>query len=261
MKIWMQDTQSKKNRTPIYIWAGIAGIAVLAAGMTAAAAVLTICAKEEYKAAVSLAMCLLTVVTVITFSAKMGCRLMIASIIFFQDESGRLYVLDIRDMIRYRKGLFGMAAMLTEIRNLIPRIRQQAEQEKSVPPSALEILSADKITERSDSYSLLCQVRYPNGQMGNTAMTFAKGYEDEDALLFMLERKLRWRASFEPEKRYSPAGILISLIAVILFSAICVFSHPNFNRLPQTVYFPCLGADTAAIWVMIYFIIRYRRGK
>lgn len=261
MRIWIQDIQGKKNRTAVHICAGVAGITVLAVGMAAAAAVLTIHTEEKYKAIVSLAMCLLAVGISITLAMKLRRKIMRASIAFFLDDSSRIYMMDIRQLAGYRRGLTGMIAMSHKVQKLIPEIRQQAESEKVIPISAIEILDVEKITEHSGSYSLLCQVRYPNENTGNTEINFAKGYEDEDTLLYMLQRKLRWRTSFEGKKRFSPAGILISLIAALLLSGICILSHPYMNLLPHDVYFPCLGADAAAICIMIYFIVCYRMGK
>lgn len=261
MRVWMQDTQGRKNRTAVHICAGVAGITVLAVGMTAAAAVLTIYTEEEYKEIASLAMCLLTVGIAITLAMRLRRRMMGAFIAFFQDDSSRIYMVDIGQLAGYRRGLTGTIAMSYKVQKLIPEVRKQAESEKAIPISAIEILDVEKITEHSGSYSLLCQVRYPNGNTGNTSINFAKGYEDEDTLLCMLERKLRWRASFEAKKRFSPAGILISLIAVLILSGVCILSHPYMNILPHAVYFPCLGADAAAIFIMVYFIVCYRMGK
>ena len=37
--------------------------------------------------------------------------------------------------------------------------------------------------------------------------------------------------------------------------------HIARDRLPQALYFPCLGAAFAALWALVYFVVRQRRGE
>ena len=55
--------------------------------------------------------------------------------------------------------------------------------------------------------------------------------------------------------------ILISALVCVSFGALCVLSHPAVAQLPQGLYFPCLGAAFAALCVLVYLVVRQRRGE
>lgn len=259
MKIWMPP-QKAKNRFAVHTLAGISAILALAFLMIAVSALLTISAGENGKV-LSLFLCLLTTAVIVLLALQLGRILRREATLFCQDDSGRLYVLDVRRLVRYQRGFIGMIQTSSEVQKLIPAVRRQIEQEGMAPTAASEILGVERITERSGSYSVVCRVHHPNGHTGRYTCVLVKGYEQEDLLLYMLERKRLWRSSIEPKKNRNFIGILISLIFMILCSAVCIFSHPNVGVLPRSVYFPCLGIDMAAVYSMIYFIVRHRRGE
>ena len=67
--------------------------------------------------------------------------------------------------------------------------------------------------------------------------------------------------SLELAENRKPLYILLSLLACSGFSLLCALSHPAVALLPQSVYFPCLGAAFAALCCTVWFVIRQLRGE
>ena len=65
----------------------------------------------------------------------------------------------------------------------------------------------------------------------------------------------------ETPKSHNPLGIAVSLLALVLFAALCVLSHPAVDRLPQNWYFPSMGAAYAALFFLLLFALRRHRGE
>ena len=84
---------------------------------------------------------------------------------------------------------------------------------------------------------------------------------DEELLLRQLERRKIWAGALELAENRNPRFILLSALACAGFSALCVLSHPALARLPQEIYFPCLGAAFLSLGCLVYFVIRQRRGE
>ena len=85
--------------------------------------------------------------------------------------------------------------------------------------------------------------------------------EDEELLLRQLERRKSWAGALEAAENRNPFRILASALALLLFAALCVLSHPALGLLPQAIYFPCLGAAFLSLYALVWFILRQRLGE
>ena len=130
-----------------------------------------------------------------------------------------------------------------------------------LPAGADEVRKVERIKENGSHYVLSCQVRRPDGRMGKKTYFLIKGCRDEELLLRQLERRKIWAGALELAENRNPRFILLSALACAGFSALCVLSHPALARLPQEIYFPCLGAAFLSLGCLVYFVIRQRRGE
>lgn len=80
-------------------------------------------------------------------------------------------------------------------------------------------------------------------------------------LLRQLERREGWAGAPEVKENRKPFYILLSALACCGFGVLCVLSHPAVARLPQSIYFPCLGAAFAALCCAVWFGIRQHQGE
>ena len=156
--------------------------------------------------------CILTVLLGVWLSAWLGNRVLRDAQIFFADDDGRLYVLDARLFVQYRRGFPGFAQMDRDMRKEKETILQQMRKEHLMPARAAEILKVDSIRERSRNYSLVCRVKYGHGSMGRRTYLLAKGYEDERGLLWELERRKSWQPVLEMRKDRTSVTILLSTL-------------------------------------------------
>ncbi|MFR3792868.1 MAG: hypothetical protein ACLTWO_13265 [Blautia massiliensis (ex Durand et al. 2017)] len=84
---------------------------------------------------------------------------------------------------------------------------------------------------------------------------------DSDLLLRELERREGWENTLEPAADRSLSGLAVSLLVCVGLAAVCVLSHPAVARLPDGLYFPCLGAAFVAFCVTVGFAVRRHRGE
>ncbi|HIS55291.1 MAG TPA: hypothetical protein IAB48_01355 [Candidatus Fimimorpha excrementavium] len=141
------------------------------------------------------------------------------------------------------------------------KLGQRLERSHRVPDTATEIVTIDALKEYRDYYSLVCQTRIQGRQPETHTYLLMKGYEDESSLFLLLERKRVWEHTARLKKNRNPFGILISLLVLIAFALLCLGSHPYFGTLPREIYFPSLFFAMISLSVMVYFIIRQRRGE
>ena len=256
MKIWFPPQTDQKSRYAFHALAGIAMILLLALFLILLTAYMTLF-SEAYQAAVSLIFCMLSVFLILFFSLKLGQRLQKDTMIFCQDDDDRLYVIDVRVFSRSRRALLSVFDMEKRINEM----RQQLERNHRVPDTATEIVTIDALKEYRDYYSLVCQTRIQGRQPETHTYLLMKGYEDESSLFLLLERKRVWEHTARLKKNRNPFGILISLLVLIAFALLCLGSHPYFGTLPREIYFPSLFFAMISLSVMVYFIIRQRRGE
>lgn len=254
----MSPQTDGKNRFAIRMIVGIIGIVILAIILVLGVTVLTIY-TDEYKEMVSLISCILSVALLIFLSVRLGRSFQRDAMIFCKDGEDRLFVMDARQAVQYRRGIFGYIGMMGDIQKRLEVLKQQIERENALPIGAVEIQKVDGIQEHSNCYALTCQVRYQNGRTGKRTYILIKGYEYEGELLRLLERKQLFEVELKENR--NPFFILLSLSIMIIFLLLCVLSHPYNAQLDESFYFPCLGIASAALCSMIYFIIKNRRGE
>lgn len=260
MKIWMSKQTNRRNLFAAHTIAGMLGILLLAALLIAGTAALVL-ASEEYKEASALLLCLLVSAVLIFLACRLGRSRLRDAVIFFKDDEERLYVLDARQSVPYRRGFTGSIRSSMEIQQKLDGIKREAERKGTVPPEAVEILKVERIKEHAGSCSLVCRIRRDQGQAGKWTYHLIRGYEGEEELRYQLERKRTWTGAVLPEKNRNPLGIFLSLPAFVLFGLLGLGSHPALALLPQKLYFPCLAGTALSLYSLIYFLVRQRRGE
>ena len=118
MKIWMSKQTNRRNLFAAHTIAGMLGILLLAALLIAGTAALVL-ASEEYKEASALLLCLLVSAVLIFLACRLGRSRLRDAVIFFKDDEDRLYVLDARQCVPYRRGFTGSIRSSMEIQQRI----------------------------------------------------------------------------------------------------------------------------------------------
>lgn len=129
----------------------------------------------------------------------------------------------------------------------------------STPPAgADEVRSVERLKEHRTCYTLVCRVRPPGRAMVRRTYFVGKDMEHLESLLRQMERRERG-VSLELEENRTPFAIVVSILVCCGFSGPCVLSHPAMAKLPQAIYFPCLGIAFLALCCAVWFGIRQRR--
>ena len=254
--IWMSRDTGNKSRYGLRTLGGIAGIVILALLLACGGSVLGIVMgwpAEVY----ALALCLAVTLLAVCLAAGVGRRSVRDATVFFLMEGDRLFVMDARRLVYQGRDILSHAAAMAEVQQFLRNIARAPY----LPAGADEILKVERIREQRTHYALVCQVRHPNRRVIRRTYFLVKGMEDQDLLLFQLERREGWDNGMEPVENRRPFYILISALACGGFAVLCILSHPAVARLPQGIYFPCLGAAFAALCCTVWFVIRQRRGE
>jgi len=266
MRIWMSKISGQSdNKYAIRMVLGLFGCVLLAVVFSVGGAMLSI-KMEEQKELISVLSLVLTTVLVIWGALRLGKMSVRDTLIFCKDENDEMYVLNLRDKVRYRKGLIGYTSMVAETERLQTKLRNEGTLEQklkdgTIGEMACEILSVKNIKVQRDGHSVVCLVKYPNGRCGNATYQISKGFEQEDELLYHLERRWQRRVSGEMEKNPYPVRIFASAVTLICVIALCVCSHPAVAVLPEAIYFPCLGISVVPLWFLLYYVTKMRRGE
>ena len=255
-KVWMSPNPGRKNRYAQRTLGGIAGIAVLMLLLICGGTLLPFYLHWP-REAFSVLLCLGVTALTVWLALRVGWRSAGDATIFFLTEDDRLYMMDARTLSDHGHGVPGYAAGTAEIQK---SLRAMAER-PFLPAGADEILKVERIRENRTYYAMVCQVCRSNRQMVKRTCFLVKGYEDEDLLLYQLERRESWENRLELAENRNPLYLLISALALAGFIALCVMSHPEVGRLPQGIYLPCLGAAFIAFFFVVYFVLRLRRGE
>ena len=255
-KIWLSPDSEKKSRYGLRTLGGIVGIAVLALLLVCGGTVLML-SRGWSRELFPLILCLGVTALAVFLAVRLGRRSVQDATVFFLTEEDALFAVDVRQLVRPGHNLPGYAAAAAETQKLLRRIGAQPY----LPAGADEVRKVERIKENGSHYVLSCQVRRPDGRMGKKTYFLIKGCRDEELLLRQLERRKIWAGALELAENRNPRFILLSALACAGFSALCVLSHPALARLPQEIYFPCLGAAFLSLGCLVYFVIRQRRGE
>ena len=253
MKVWISP--QKGNHYGFAMIGGVLSIVFLALLLTGIG-ILAIFAFQLPKEISSLLLCLGITGMLVALALKLGQKSLGDTQVFVLDDQDRLYLADLSLIPRGRNWYnFFSSAMEVE------RMRQRLAKQNFLPPDAARIVQVERIKENDHDYAVGCWVRYPSGGMGRRTIVLVKGYPDEDLLLLELERRQGGENRWEQPADRSLAGMLLSLLALVIFIVVCVLSHPAIGKLPQAIYFPCLGTSLIPFVSMVYWIIRRHRGE
>ena len=205
----------------------------------------------------SLGLCLGISALTVFLALRLGRRSVQDATAFFWMEGDRLFAVDARRLVHHGRNVLDHAAAMGEVQQFLRKIAK----DPYLPAGADEILKVERLREEPSHYVLVCRVRHPDRQVIRRTYFLGKGMEDQELLLHQLERREHVENAWEPAEDRTPFFILLSALVCVSFGALCVLSHPAVAQLPQGLYFPCLGAAFAALCVLVYLVVRQRRGE
>lgn len=255
-KVWMSPETEKKSRYGYRAVGGILGIVLLMTVLLFSGNAFLPSIGIPRKWFSLLLICFVTLLGIV-LSARLGRRGMQDAMIFFLTEDDRLWIMDARGLSNHGHGFWGFAAGSMETQEFL---RKQGKQ-PFLPKGADEILKVMNIKENLTHYAVRCQARHPNKHVTRRTYFLVKGIQDQEILLKELERRKTWENTLEPMENRNPLYILLSGTSFAGCVILCVLSHPVVARMSGEIYFPCMGASLIAFCILLYFIIRQRRGE
>lgn len=255
-KVWMSPETEKKSRYGYRTVGGILGIVLLVTALLFAGTFLSLSLGLPQQS-FSMILVLFGTAIGIVLAARLGRQGMQDAMIFFLTENDRLWIMDARGLSYHGRGFWGFALGAMETQAFL-RIQGQ---QPFLPNGADEILRVLNIKENSSHYAVRCQLRHPNKRMIRHTYFLVKGIQDEEMLLQELERRKTWENTLEPTENRNPLYILLSGLVFAACVTMCVLSHPAVARMSGEIYFPCMGASLVALYFLLYFIVRQRRGE
>ena len=255
-KVWMSPETRKKSRYGYRTVGGILGIVLLMTVLLLTGTFLSLSLglpQQSY----SMILVLFVSTLGIVLAVRMGRRGMQDAMIFFLTENDRLWIMDARGLSNHGHGFWGFAIGTMETQAFL---RMQGQQ-PFLPKDADEILKVLNIKENSSHYAVRCQSRHPNKRVTRHTYFLVKGIQDEEMLLRELERRKTWENTLEPSENRNPLYILLSGLGFSACVTMCVLSHPAVAQMSGEIYFPCMGASLIALYFLLYFMIRQRRGE
>lgn len=254
--VWMSPDTQKRSSYLLRSVGGILGIVllmlVLAVGGMAVVLKLGL-SKEIF----SLLLTCIATALIAVFALRLGWSLVRDATVFLLTEDNRLFVADLRSRSVIRRNILDIVRNGFETQRNLRRFARAP----FLPGNADELLEVEKIRENRGYYAVTCRVRGPEQQVVQRTCYVVKGLAEEGLLVQQLELRRRNTAAPELEVSRMPRYILLSALACAALIALCVCSHPAFGALPQQIYFPCLAAVVVAVFFLLYFTLRYRRGE
>lgn len=260
MKVWMSPGIKESNHYAARLAAGIVGIILLAAVLLGGGVFLMF-HFEELKLVISVALCLGVTALIIWLAFRVGRKSMQDVTFFVQDEQGRMFVIDARDYVREKRGILGLIHMAADTQKQIEKIKDYVNKMYDLSMVAPQILYVENLKENEDAYVLLCRVRFPGNVEGRRTYFLVKGYEQEQELLWALERQRYRENAWEVKEDKKPFWIFGNSLLLAAAVMVCVLSHPAVGVLALNVYFPCLGIAFLLLTVLIYLIVKRHRGE
>ena len=256
MKIWCAAEEEKRRYRPFWMLAGGFGLLLLCMLIAAGSAILAL--YSPYGAWVSLGGCVLAVAVGVALASRLGSWSAEGNTLFWLDDEDRLFALDTRDGAPDGRGFYALLAQEKAAARRMRKARQQLEAGQD--PGGVELLAVLRVTLRRRGRTVRCSVRYSNGGTGEQSFFLPDRMDGAEELLNILDRKRRGEG---PEVRTSrwPAVTAVSGFALAVFILLCVFSHPAVGRLPDGIYFPSLGGGFIAFCVLVYALLKHRRGE
>ena len=127
---------------------------------------------------------------------RLGQQSLKNRLIFCLDEEDRLFVVEAGKYIRTGSGLTGYISLAHRTQKEIGELtapggllERGMSREESLTGQEPQIISVEQIREREKSYRVVCRLKYPNQGEGKRTYAIMKGYEDENGLIWELERR------------------------------------------------------------------------
>lgn len=264
MKVWMSENTKQNNYYAIRLLGAIVGCVILGLALTFGSIWFTLYMGWSIQI-VGLGVCYAVPALIVLLIMRISKALHRDTLIFCQDDNDSLFVINAEMYARGGRGLAGITRKAVETQQVLEKFKQNRilekhmSQEKSLHGLEIQIVSVEKLKATWDGHVAACNVRYPNGNCGKQTYIINKGYEREDELLSVFERKRYNGGSPEVKENKNPVGIMISLLALLACVVLCALSHPAVGRLPQVIYFPCLGLAHVPLCLLVHFIIKQNR--
>lgn len=235
MKTWV--ILHKPRNYPLYFYAGIFSLVFLSFFLCVVLILLNIQSKTI------LFIGFLVIISIIVGLAyQLGFKVQEASLIFIEDTSHRLYVIDIRQTTK---------SVTRQAKNIEKCLRMIEENQK-LPQSARQIAFIDHIRHRFKRRILYCQDEHGQPFM----LIVSNRCPDIESLWLCLERI---PTTTEP-KSDKKIPIFIGFLCLFLFSIfICTQSHPYIGNLPSVIYFPMLLISFILLIIVSYLIVKIVR--
>lgn len=255
-KVWMSPETKKKSHFFLGTTGVILGIVLLTVLLIFTGSIL-IEILGLSKKVFSLFLCIGVTILGVYLAIKTGQRSLQNTTVFFLTEEDRLFVLDVRTLVCCGNDFISYQKASGKIQTYLRKLSQKP----FLPRDAHEIIKVNFIKENRNSYVLNCQIKYQESFIEEQTFFLIKGYEEEELLLYQLERRKTWENTIEPPARKTLFYIMFSCLGMVLCGGVCALSHPMVEKLPQEIYFPFLALAYIFFSFFIYFIVRYRRGK
>ena len=255
-QIWTPPETGGRSRYSMYTLGGIAAITVLSVLLVTCGVFLSAALDLPRESFFLALVCGVTALAVF-LALKIGGRSARGTAVILLTEDDRLFFWDTRSVSHYRRGVWGYAAGVLETHRHLRTITGHP----FVPTGAEEILNVKHIREHRSYYIICCRTCRPHRGAAERICFLAKGLAGEEPLLRQLERRQSWENTLEAAGSHALLGGLISGAVLALLFALCLLSHPALGKLPQVIYFPCLGATFLAFFFLAYFTLRLHRGN
>lgn len=254
-QMWMSHDTGGQSRHGLRTLGGILEIVVLMLALICGGTVLGVSMGWPMKP-FSLLLCAGATALTAVLAAGLGRRSVGDTTVFFLTEEDRLFVVDARDWIDHGGTIVSYGRGVMETQQLLRSLARSS----SLPSGADEILKVLVLRENASHYALTCQVLLRQRWESRRTYFLVKGMEDQEMLLRQLERREGQTGGPEEEENRKPVFFLVSVLICCGFGLLCVLSHPAVARLPQSIYFPCLGGAFGALCAAVCFGVRQRRG-
>ena len=195
MQIWTASGREKKNHYAALSIFGILGIVVLAMGLGVAFSLLALI--FEWTKWTGLLICVGETALAVWAAFRLGRRSRKDSLLFCLDDNGRLFAVDVSQLVPVHRGLLGYGQMAREIQKEIERLKRQMTEQREAPARGEQILSVERLKEKESGCRLVCQVRNLEGREYRRRWFVARGYENEAELLWQLQRRRSGRSSLQ----------------------------------------------------------------
>lgn len=195
MKIWTSSDTEGKEHYALRMVGGILGIVLLALILICAGIYVGFHEKWRMEE-VSLVLCLGVTAICVGLAYWLGQQSWRNRLIFCLDDEDRLFMVEAGKYIRVGSGLAAYISLASgtqkEIRELTAPgglLERGMRRAGSLTGQEPQIVSVEQIRERERSYRVVCHLKYPNQREGKRTYSIVKGYEDEDGLMWELERR------------------------------------------------------------------------